>query len=67
MIAGFAGAEGLMTAEELLRLVWVIDSDRKVADAYRSDGSVASIASDGVLDGERVVFGFSCGLSELFE
>ena len=50
-----------------VQIVWVIDPDRKVAHAFRSDGSVASIASDGVLDGERVVSGFSCALIELFE
>ena len=50
-----------------VQFVWVIDPDRKVALVYRSDGSVAPIASDGVLDGERVVSGFSCALSELFE
>lgn len=50
-----------------VRIVWVIDPDGKVAHAYRSDGSVATIASDGVLDGESVVPGFSCMLGELFD
>ena len=49
------------------RMVWVIDPDRKVAQAYRSDGIVTTIGSDGVLDGESVVPGFSCALGELFE
>lgn len=50
-----------------VRIVWVIDPDRAVAQVYRSDGIVTTIRSDGMLDGESVVPGFSCALSELFE
>lgn len=50
-----------------VRLVWVIDPDRRVASAYRSDGTVRSVPSDGSLDGENVMPGFRCHLSEVFE
>ena len=45
----------------------LIDPARQVAHVYRSDGSVTAIASDGQLDGEGVVPGFSCAIAELFE
>ena len=48
-------------------LVWVIDPDGRTAAVYRADGSVAIVASDAELDGEGVLPGFSCALSELFE
>jgi len=50
-----------------VRLVWVIDPDRKAAQVYRSDGGVASVSAGGDLDGENVLPGFSCPLNELFE
>lgn len=50
-----------------VRLVWVIDPDRRVASVYRSDGSVTAVAPDGNLDGEGVLPGFLCALSEVFE
>ena len=48
-------------------LVWVIDPYRKTASVYRSDGSVTTVAPDGDLDGENVLPGFSCRLTDLFE
>src|SRR5688500_2671657 len=50
-----------------VQIVWVIDPDRRVAHAYRSDGSIAPIAANGVLDGERVGSGLSWALGVLFE
>ena len=50
-----------------VRLVWVIDPDRRVATVYRDDGSVMTVASDGDVDGEGVLPGFSFRLSELFD
>jgi len=50
-----------------VRLVWVIDPDRRVASVYRADGSVMTVSSDGSVDGEVVLPGFSFRLSELFE
>lgn len=50
-----------------VQLVWVIDPERRTAHVYRRDGSETAIAPNGVLDGERLLSGFSCALSELFE
>ena len=50
-----------------VRLVWVIDPDRRVAAVYREDGSVMTASSDADVDGEAVLPGFSLRLSELFE
>jgi Uma2 family endonuclease len=50
-----------------VRLVWVIDPDRRVATVYRADGSVETRASDADVDGEAVLPGFSFRLTELFE
>lgn len=47
------------------RLVWVIDPERRTAAAYRSLTDVHAIATDGSLDGEEVVPGFSCRLKDL--
>lgn len=48
-----------------VRLAWVIDPRRSVAQVYRSDGSVSLIAADGLLDGEDVLPGFTCALAEM--
>ena len=48
-------------------LAWLIDPDRRIAQVYRGDGSIATLAPDGRLDGEDVVRGFSCAVTELFE
>jgi Uma2 family endonuclease len=48
-------------------LVWLIDPERAAASVYRADGSVTTVASDANLDGETVLPGFSCALSELFD
>jgi Uma2 family endonuclease len=50
-----------------MRVVWVIDPDRRVAAVYRDDGSVMTVSSDADLVGEVVLPGFSFRLSELFE
>ena len=48
-------------------LTWVIDPDRQVAHVYRADGSATTVSSDSDLDGETMLPGFSCRLSELFD
>jgi Uma2 family endonuclease len=48
-------------------IAWVIDLERKAAQVYRADGSVATVGPAGNLDGEGVLPGFSCALTELFE
>lgn len=50
-----------------VELAWVIDAERRVAQVYRADGSVAAIDAAGALEGERLLPGFSCALAELFE
>ena|SRR5882762_481062 len=47
------------------RLVWVVDPARRSARVYRGDGSESFAALDGALDGEDVVPGFACRLSEV--
>jgi Uma2 family endonuclease len=50
-----------------VRLVWVLNPDKKKARVYRSDGSVSDVASDGQLSGEDVVPGFVTPLESLFQ
>lgn len=49
-----------------VRLVWVIHPKNRTALTYRPDGSISAVAESGTLDGEAVVPGFKCLLSELF-
>jgi Uma2 family endonuclease len=50
-----------------VRLVWVIDPERRVATAYHASGDVATVASDSSVSGEPVLPGFSFRLAELFD
>lgn len=47
------------------RLVWVIDPQRAEARVCRADGSLTIVGEDALLDGEAVLPGFSCPLSEV--
>ena len=47
------------------RLVWVIDPEHAEARVYRADGSLTIVRQDAVLDGEAVLPGFSCPVSEV--
>jgi Uma2 family endonuclease len=47
------------------KLAWVIDPERAEARVYRADGSGATIGIEGSIDGEDVLPGFSCALSEV--
>lgn len=49
-----------------VRLVWIIDPVRVEGHVYRTDGSLTVVASDGALDGEAVLPGFRCRLSDVF-
>ena len=49
------------------RMMWVIDPQARRAAVYRSLTDVRQIEEDGVLDGEEVVPGFRCHLSEVLE
>ena len=50
-----------------VRIVWVIDPERRDARVYRADGSQGSVGQDGSLNGESVLPGFSCQLPRLFD
>ena len=49
-----------------VRLVWVLYPATRTAMVYRSLSDVSNLAEDDFLDGEDVVPGFSCRLSEVF-
>jgi Uma2 family endonuclease len=46
-----------------VRLVWVVDIERRIARVHRADGSIALVPQDGAFDGEDVLPGFTCGLA----
>jgi Uma2 family endonuclease len=51
-----------------VRLVWVINPETQTAHIYRLNDSTARLLrGDDALDGEDVVPGFTCRLSELFQ
>jgi Uma2 family endonuclease len=47
------------------QLVWVINPKLRQATVYRADGTTGVVESDGALDGERVLPGFTCRLMDL--
>lgn len=49
-----------------VRLVWVVDSERRTARVYRADGSESLLGPDDALDGEDVLPGFRCPLADLW-
>ncbi len=49
-----------------VRLVWVVDSERRTARVYRADGSESLLGADDGLDGEDVLPGFRCPLADLW-
>jgi Uma2 family endonuclease len=48
-----------------VKLVWVVDPERRLAHIYRADGSESVIDDTEMLDGEDVVPGFGCRLGTL--
>lgn len=48
-----------------VRLVWVVDSERRTARVYRADGTESLLDAGGSLDGEEVLPGFRCRLADL--
>jgi Uma2 family endonuclease len=48
-----------------VRLVWIVDPERRLARVYRRDGSETTVTADGALDGEDVLPGFSCPLASV--
>lgn len=47
------------------RLVWVVDPARRLARVYRADGTESSLSDADALDGEDVLPGLSCPLSDV--
>src|SRR5262245_37082230 len=50
-----------------VRLVWVIDPERRSAALYRSMTAVREIGPSEALEGEDVIPGFSCVLADILE
>lgn len=48
-----------------VRLVWVIDPERRVARVYRRDGTETHLGESGIIEGEDVLPGFSCSLTSI--
>jgi Uma2 family endonuclease len=49
-----------------VRLVWVVDSEKRTGRVYRADGSEALLGANETLDGEHVLPGFRCPLADLW-
>ena len=49
------------------QLVWVIEPVAKTVTVYRSETDIKLLTREDTLDGEDVVEGFSCKVSQLFE
>ncbi len=50
-----------------VRLVWVVDPQKRRAVEYRSLSEAREILPSGALDGADVLPGFSCSVAELLE
>lgn len=48
-----------------VRLVWVIDPSQRQARIYRADGTTSILAAEDELDGEDVLPGLRCSLSDI--
>lgn len=49
-----------------VRLVWVVDPDRKLVRIHRADGTVEDLQGDDLLTGEEVIPQFQCRVSDIF-
>jgi Uma2 family endonuclease len=49
-----------------VRLVWVLDPDRRIAHVYRPEGSLSLVGVEDGLEGENVLPGFRCALRGLY-
>jgi Uma2 family endonuclease len=49
-----------------VRLVWVVRPQNKTVTIYRLNGGVEQLQADDTLDGEDVLPGFSCPVSDVF-
>jgi Uma2 family endonuclease len=50
-----------------VKLAWVLDPERRIAQVHRPDGGLSLIGVDGALDGETVLPGFRCVLESLYQ
>jgi Uma2 family endonuclease len=50
-----------------VRLVWVVDVERRHARVHRPDGSITLIPQEGSFDGEDVLPGFTCAIADLLK
>ncbi len=48
-----------------VRLVWVLDPERRLARVYRADGTESLVSSNEELQGEDVLPGFHCAIADL--
>jgi Uma2 family endonuclease len=49
-----------------VRLIWVVNPVARTVKIYRADGTITGLREQDVLEGEDVVPGFRCTISELF-
>ena len=49
-----------------VQLVWVVDPPTRTVRAHRADGTVTDLNENDFLDGENVLPGFRCRVSDLF-
>ena len=49
-----------------VRLVWLVDPERRRAEVYRADGTMDRLTADGILDGEDVLPGYTLPLSKMW-
>lgn len=49
-----------------VRRVWVVDPDTQSAEVFRSPSKKKAVGSEGSLDGEKILPGFSLSLEKLF-
>ena len=49
-----------------VRLAWELDPDRRTAHVHRPDGSISLVSANGAVDGEAVIPGFRCALTDLY-
>ena len=48
-----------------VRLVWVVDPERRLGHLYRHDGSESHLAEGDAIAGEDVLPGFACRLADI--
>jgi Uma2 family endonuclease len=49
-----------------VRLIWVINPEKRTVIVYRPDGTATKLSEKDTLEGEEVLPGFSCSISAFF-